>query len=70
MDRVVESGIGTSSHRGGGRRMAITNWARLFSTVGGSLRVVQILAGHSALSTTLRYIEVDAGAMRQVVEVV
>ena len=58
---------GASSHSG--RRMAITNWARRISTVGGSLRDVQILAGHSALSTTQRYIEADAGAMRQVVEV-
>ena len=57
---------GASSHSG--RRTAITNWARKISTVGGSLRDVQILAGHSALSTTQRYIEVDAGAMRRVVE--
>ena len=57
---------GASSHSG--RRTAITNWARRISTVGGSLRDVQILAGHSALSTTQRYIESDAGAMRRVVE--
>ena len=57
---------GASSHSG--RRTAITNWARRISTVGGSLRDVQILAGHSALSTTQRYIEADAGAMRWVVE--
>lgn len=57
---------GASSHSG--RRTAITNWARRISTVGGSLRDVQILAGHSALSTTQRYIESDAGAMRKVVE--
>lgn len=59
--------IGASSHSG--RRTAITNWARRISTVGGSLRDVQILAGHSALSTTQRYIEADAGAMRRVVEI-
>jgi hypothetical protein len=52
-----------------GRRTAITNWARRISTNGGSLRDVQILAGHSALSTTQRYIEADAGAMRRIVQV-
>jgi integrase len=59
---------GASSHSG--RRTAITNWARRISTVGGSLRDVQILAGHSALSTTQRYIEADAGAMRRIVEII
>lgn len=43
-------------------------WARRISTVGGSLRDVRILAGHSVLSTTQQYIEADAGAMRRVVE--
>jgi integrase/recombinase XerD len=58
--------IGCSSHSG--RRTAITAWARRISTVGGSLRDVQLLAGHSALTTTQRYIEADAGAMKRVVE--
>ena len=60
--------IGTSSHSG--RRTAITNWARKISTVGGSLRDVQLLAGHSALSTTQRYIESHGAAQRRVVELV
>ena len=59
---------GASSHSG--RRTAITSWARRISSVGGSLRDVQILAGHSALGTTQRYIEADANAMRRVVEMV
>ena len=57
-----------SSHSG--RRTAITAWARRISTVGGSLRDVQLLAGHSALSTTQRYIESDGLAQRRVVELV
>jgi integrase/recombinase XerD len=40
----------------------ITNAARTISSVGGSLRDVQMLAGHRALSTTQRYIEADAEA--------
>ena len=59
---------GASSHSG--RRTAITNWARKISSVGGSLRDVQMLAGHSALSTTQRYIESDGLAQRRVVELV
>ena len=36
----------------------------------GSPRVVQLMAGHSALSTTQRYIESDGMAQRRVVELV
>jgi integrase len=57
---------GASSHSG--RRTAITTWARRISSVGGSLRDVQFLAGHSALSTTQRYIEVNEEAKKLVVE--
>jgi integrase/recombinase XerD len=59
---------GASSHSG--RRTAITLWARRISTVGGSLRDVQLLAGHSALGTTQRYIEGSDEAKRRVVELV
>ena len=57
---------GASSHSG--RRTFITNAARRISTVGGSLRDVQLLAGHSALSTTQRYIEGSEEAKRRVVD--
>ena len=59
---------GASSHSG--RRTFITNAARRISTVGGSLRDVQLLAGHSALGTTQRYIEADGMAQRRVVDLV
>ena len=51
-------------------RTFITNAARKISTVGGSLRDVQVLAGHKALSTTQRYIEADAAAQRKVVDLI
>lgn len=60
--------IGCSSHSG--RRTFITNAARKISTVGGSLRDVQLLAGHSSLSTTQRYIEADAAAQRRIVDLI
>jgi integrase/recombinase XerD len=59
---------GCSSHSG--RRTFITNAARKISTVGGSLRDVQMLAGHRALSTTQRYIEGDEEAQKRVVDLV
>ena len=49
---------------------AVTLWARRISTVGGSLRDVQLLAGHSALGATQRYIECSDEAKRRVVQVV
>jgi hypothetical protein len=48
----------------------ITNAARKISTVGGSLRDIQALAGHSNLSTTQRYIESHGEAQRKIVELV
>ena len=59
---------GCSSHSG--RRGFITNAARKIGTVGGSLRDVQLLAGHASLSTTQRYIESHADAQRRIVELV
>jgi hypothetical protein len=47
-----------------------TGAARKISTLGGSLRDVQMLAGHAALSTTQRYIEADAEAQRKVVDLI
>ena len=60
--------IGCSSHSG--RRTFITNAARNISTVGGSLRDVQYLAGHSSLQTTERYIEYSEKARRSIVDVI
>jgi integrase/recombinase XerD len=48
---------GCSSHSG--RRTFITRAARRVSQVGGSLRDVQELAGHTSLAMTQRYIEGD-----------
>jgi integrase/recombinase XerD len=59
---------GCSSHSG--RRTFITNAARKISTVGGSLRDVQVLAGHTNLRTTQRYIEENPEAHARIVELV
>ena len=40
----------------------------MISTVGGSLRAFQMLAGHSALSTTQRYVAGAEETRRRVVE--
>jgi len=55
---------------GCGRRTFITNAAKKISTVGGSLRDVQQLAGHSSLQTTQRYIEGDTEAKKAIVRIV
>lgn len=57
---------GCSSHSG--RRTFITTMARNISQFGGSLRDVQVLARHSSLAMTQRYIEQNSDAMRKVVE--
>jgi integrase len=59
---------GCSSHSG--RRTFITLAARRISTVGGSLRDVQQLAGHRDLGTTSRYIEPEADAQKRIVDLV
>ena len=58
--------MGCSSHSG--RRTFITNAAKKISTVGGSLRDVQALAGHSSLAVTQRYIDGDSEARRKIVD--
>jgi integrase/recombinase XerD len=56
---------GMSSHSG--RRTAITRWALKITEAGGSLKDVQVLAGHADLATTQGYIEVNKNAKRKVV---
>ena len=56
---------GCSSHSG--RRTFITRAARRVSQVGGSLRDVQELAGHTSLAMTQRSIEGDTEAKRKLV---
>jgi integrase/recombinase XerC len=60
--------VGCSSHSG--RRTFITRAARKISEAGGSLRDVQMLAGHANLGTTAKYIEHDADAQRKVVALI
>ena len=59
---------GCSSHSG--RRTFITKAARQVHRTGGSLRDVQLLAGHAHLNTTMHYIESDTDAMRKLVSLV
>ena len=60
--------VGCSSHSR--RRTFITNLSKKIGLVGGTLRDVQSLAGHSNLQTTQRYIEVDTDCQRKLVDLV
>ena len=58
--------VGCSSHSG--RRTFITETSKKISLVGGSLRDIQMMVGHSSLQTTQRYIESDSESHRKVVD--
>ena len=59
---------GCSSHPG--RRTFITRAARLVHKAGGSLRDVQLLAGHQSIQTTQRYIDGDSDVQRKLVSLI
>jgi integrase len=59
---------GCSSHSG--RRTFITKAARVIHKAGGSLRDVQMLAGHRSIQTTQRYIDGDSDAQRKLISLI
>ncbi len=59
---------GCSSHSG--RRTFVTRAARVVHKAGGSLRDVQLLAGHRWIQTTQRYIDGDSDAQRKLVSMI
>ena len=59
---------GCSSHSG--RRSFITRAARQLPRAGGSLRDVQLLAGHRSIETTQGYIDGDEQAQRRLIKLI
>lgn len=59
---------GCSSHSG--RRTFITTAAKNISLAGGTLNDIRMLAGHSTLATTQRYIEYNTDEQKKIVEMV
>ena len=59
---------GCSSHSG--RRTFITAAARAVGRTGGSLRDVQLLAGHRSIETTQSYIDGDTNGQRKLVSLI
>ena len=59
---------GCSSHSG--RRTFVTRAARVVHKAGGSLRDVQLLAGHRSIQTTQRYIDGDTDVQRKLVAMI
>jgi integrase len=59
---------GCSSHSG--RRTFVTRAARMVHKAGGSLRDVQLLAGHRSIQTTQRYIDGDSDVQRRLVSLI
>lgn len=60
--------LGCSSHSG--RRTFITETSKKISLVGGSLRDIQMMVGHSSLQTTQRYIEGDSESQKKVIKLI
>ena len=60
--------LGCSSHSG--RRTFITETSKKISLVGGSLRDIQMMVGHSSLQTTQRYIEADSESQKKVIDLI
>jgi integrase len=56
--------------KGSGRRTFVTRAARIVHKAGGSLRDVQLLAGHRSIQTTQRYIDGDSDAQRKLVSMI